>query len=513
MSFQLYPHQADHNKRAAIAMKELEHIIVQSPGGTGKTKMFVSIAWGGAAKGNCMLILTDRINIYEQNIKEAKAIGINPNTPDNLRIELGKVYVAMAQTLLSRMYLLDQFNALPKKVIVLVDECHSGIFCKILDYLHNRMTAGFTATPHYKYAKHLPAYYKGIVCSEQIDWFIQNNYLCTYQHIARGKKEMENHLTKNATGEYTETSQNDWFSQSGLYDGLIDDLKAEQGKYTKGMIFCASIKNAHTTYDMLRNAGFNVAIGHSNHKLLKSINTTEAQEIAKFKELSSGCDLLVSVSSYTTGFDFPEVDILFLYRAFGSLILYMQALFRANRKKPHPMPMFFKTYDYGDNWRRHGLYYFDRAWHELWNKEVSKKELDALGTYTIKECFGCGAIISLMSRVCEYCQLEQPLNENELKQGVLIDITKKYDDLIGRRLSSLTPTELSTYAKIKQKLQFAIRVAKSLRQKQISNNVTQGNYLMEFGDAMGYSYKWYNVQSAMLKKETKEIFFTDIVLK
>jgi hypothetical protein len=117
-----------------------------------------------------------------------------------------------------------------------------------------------------------------------------------------------------------------------------------------------------------------------------------------------------------------------------------------------------------------------------------------------------------MARVCEYCQLEQPLDEKELQHGVLIDITNKYDALVGRRLSTLSPIELSIYAKIKQKLQFAIRIAKAQRQKQIQQNAA-GNFLMEFGEAMGYSYKWYNVQSAMLKKETNNIYYTDFVLK
>lgn len=507
MSFQLRDYQIRHNKEAAIAMKKHEHVIIQAPGGTGKTKQFVTIAWNAAAKGSTVLILTDRINIYKQNIEEAKAIGINPDTPDNLQIHLGHVYVAMAQTLLSRIYLLDQFQSLPKKVIVLIDECHSGIFNKILDYLHNRLTGGFTATPHYKYAKHLPIYYNACIPSEQIDWFIQNDWICTNQHVARGKKEMESHLTKSATGEYTETSQNDWFSQSGIYDGLIDDLRSEIGKFTKCMVFCASIKNAEETYSLLMQAGFKCCIGHSKRK-------DEAKQISLFKSMTSGYNILVSVSSYTTGFDFPEVDLLMLYRAFGSFILYMQSLFRANRKKPLPQPMRFKSYDYGDNWKRHGLYYFDRDWGELWNKELPKKETDKLGTYTIKECINCGSIISLMSRICEYCGKEQPVDEHELKQGVLLDITAKYDALVGRRLSTLSPKELAIYAKLKQKLQFCIRLAKAFRQKQLLADPNNShNYLMEFGNEMGYSSKWYNFQSQLLKKEKSQIMFTDFVLK
>jgi len=503
MSFILRDYQITHNLKSAKAMKQHQHIIVQGAGGTGKTKQFVTIAWSAAAKGQCVLVLTDRTMIYRQNIAESKAIGINPDTPKDIEIQAGKVYVAMAQTLISRMYLLDQFNNLSNKVIVLIDECHSGIFNSILDYLHNRLTAGFTATPHCKYAKHLPKYYNACVPGEQIDWFIQNDWLCSNTHIARGKKEMESALTKSASGEYTETSQNDWFSQSGIYDGLIQDIKSE--KFTKAMVSCASIKNAHETYELLNQHGIKCAIGHSKANLLKAIGTTEDKEIAKFKDMHSGYDILISVSAYLAGFDFPEVDMLFMYRAFGSFI---------NRKKPIPMPMHFKVYDYGDNWKRHGLYYFDRPWNKLWNNPNAEKEQTQLGTYSIKECCNCGAIISLMNRVCKYCGVEQLETEQELKQGVLINITKEYDSLVGKRISSLTPEQLATYSKLKQKLQFCIRVAKSQRQKQLSNDPnTKDNFLRDFGLAMGYSPKWYNIQSEMLKKSKETLFYTDIILK
>lgn len=504
MSFTLRDYQLNHNKSLSVALRDKEHILAQAPGGTGKTKQFVSIAWSAAQKGSCVLIITDRIKVYRQNIREAKAIGINPDTPSDIKIQLGAVYVAMAQTILSRIHLLDQFNSLPKKVITLIDEAHGGIFNTILDTLHNRLTIGFTATPHYKWAKHLPKYYNDCITSEQIDWFIQNDWLCTNQHIARGKKEMEDALTKSNTGEYTESSQENWFSQSGLYDGLLDDIRSEIGKFTKAMVFCASIKSAEATFNFLIENGIKCCIGHSKRK-------DETEQLKNFEDLNSGFDILVSVSSFATGYDFPAIDLLFLYRAFGSFILYMQSLFRGNRKKPS---MTFKSYDYGDNWRRHGLYYFDRDWNTLWKAEEKKKDKDALGNYTIKECANCGSIISLMARICQYCNEVQPENEQELKQGVLLDITAQYQKLVGRKLSSLTAQELSVYAKIKQKLQFAIRIAKSNRQRALKLDPnTKDNFLRDFGNAMGYSDKWYNVQSAILKKEKSDIFFTDITLK
>ncbi len=323
MDFSLRDYQVDHNKQISIALKEHGHILAQAPGGTGKTKQFTYISWSASErKGSTVLIVTHRQNVYEQNLKEAKAIGINADTKQGLRIESGKVYVGMVQTLNARPEIVSQFNILPTKVLTIVDEAHDGSFNNFLRSFTNRLTIGFTATPHFKWAPHLKEFYKDIVVGNQIDWFIQNGWLCSYKHLERSKADLEKYLTK-LNGEYTEKSQNQFYGTKGLFDGLVEDLK--NSTYKKCMVFCASIANAEETYSHLLNNGISACIGHSKRK-------DEAYQLNNFKDMTSGYDILVSVSSYTTGFDLPEVDQLMLYRAFGSLPLYLQTLFHMLKK-------------------------------------------------------------------------------------------------------------------------------------------------------------------------------------
>lgn len=518
MGFELRDYQNTFERNLAKEVSRLKHVIGQSPGGTGKTLTFVSIANKASAKGNTVFIITDRSKVYDQNLKAANnGIGINPDTRKDLEIKEGGIYVCMAQTLKNRPLIIDAINAISKPALVIIDECHSGIFSTLLDQIKNRITIGFTATPNFREARHLPEYYKGIVMTEQIDWFIQhpNKYLCTYQHIERVKPGMLESLVKRGI-EFTEASQDEWFSKQSLFKGLEEDVL--NANYRKAMVFCSSIKHAEKTYKMLQEAGVKCAIGHS-------MRADENEQLAAFRDMESDTNVMVSVSSYTTGFDFPEVDHLFLFRAFGSLILYLQTLFRGNRPITGIKDKFV-VYDYGQNASRHGLYWFDREWDKLWNTAPKRKESDAIGTFNIKHCVFCDSIISLMARVCEYCQKEQPENERELAEGVKHDTTERYNALIGRKVGDLTPEELALYAKLKNKTSYAMRITKSKRQREIEaykwavkpppdihDPLRELNSIRAFGSAMGYKPSWAIVQEQLLMQIKEPIMYANIELR
>jgi len=517
MNFTLREYQDNFERDLGISIVKNKHIIGQSPGGTGKTKTFVSIAVKASVKGRAVFIVTDRKKVYDQNIAEANgSIGINPDTPQNLPIFNGKIYVCMAQTLKKRPAIIEQINSLKIPPLFIIDEAHSGTFNTLLDAITNRITIGFTATPNYREAKHLPIYYKDIVITEQIDWFIQHpeKYLCTYQHIERIKEGMLESLVKKGI-EFTEASQDEWFSKQSLFAGLEQDVI--NANFKKAMVFCSSINHAEKTYKMLQSAGIKCAIGHS-------MRTDELTQLALFRNMQSGINVLVSVSSYTTGFDFPEVDHLFLFRAFGSMSLYLQTLFRGNRPIPGIKDKFV-VYDYGQNASRHGLYWFDRDWKNLWNSIPKRKPSDAIGTYQTKHCNYCDSIISLMSRVCEYCNKEQPENERELAEGIKHDITARYNNLIGKRIGELSIEELALYAKLKKKLHFALRVVKSKRQQEIEvykwavkptdkieDPLRGKSCLKEFASCMGYKTGWHFTQEQLLLQKAEQIFYANVKL-
>jgi superfamily II DNA or RNA helicase len=486
LDYTLYDYQQALVRDLAVASKEHVHVIGQSPGGTGKTKTFVYIGTQVCNKGGVTLILTERKNVYNQNLNEANATGINDESPKFVHIIDGGFYVAMTQTLERRQLIIDQFNRLTCNLYIIIDECHSGRYSNVLDKLTNGKRLGFTATPDYRYAKHLPKYYNACVTTHPVQWFIDKNILCDYQHIQRKSGKGTDKLQKTA-GDFTATSQRKFFGTDAHYKELFSDLK--EYPFNKCMLFCASIEHAEEVFKVMVAAGFACSINHSKRD-------DSAFQVARFDKLHE-TNIIISVGGMTTGYDYPDVDLIVLYRATTSLIIYLQMLFRGDRKKEG---MFFRCLDYGSNFDRHGAYFADHDWKEMWNKKPkssSKEEAAAMIT-----CPQCESMISVSSRKCKYCGFAIPEKPREVEPGIAEDVTKRFDAIAGKKISQLTPKELSLYANLKNKKMFAIRVAKSQEQ-------TKPGFLVDFAASMGYKSGWLDHQ--IIPQERIE--FLDITLQ
>jgi superfamily II DNA or RNA helicase len=162
----------------------------------------------------------------------------------------------------------------------------------------------------------------------------------------------------------------------------------------------------------------------------------------------------------------------------------------------------FIVLDYGDNYKRHGLWDMDREWEKMWMTQKKRRNEEKLGVAPVKMCEKCQAIIAASALVCPFCAELQPREEKEKEQGELIEITEKYSQLIGRRISELSADELATLAKLKNKRGWCIRVARAKEQK-------ERGFLEEFARAMNYKNGW--VQHQEIGAEP--IDFYDIILK
>lgn len=197
MNFTLRPYQEKLKKDASVLVNEKKSIIVQSVGGTGKTPIFIEICRSAISRGRSAIIITERTAVFKQAVEKSGGIPIG-NGIKFVDVQSGRLYVAMAQTLKNRPLIIDQFNNLDKEIIVIVDECHISTANKVLDKLTNKLLLGFTATPDFRIAKHLPLYYNDIVCAPNVQWFIDNNYLCDYQHVIRKSGKATNKIKKQA---------------------------------------------------------------------------------------------------------------------------------------------------------------------------------------------------------------------------------------------------------------------------------------------------------------------------
>lgn len=458
---------------------------MQAPGGTGKTKTFISICRSANERGRATIILTERVKVYEQAANESGGIRIG----DGIKwvdVKPGKLYVAMAQTLQRRPKIIEQFNSLDKEVVVIVDECHISTSKSVLDQLHNRITLGFTATPDYRIAKHLPIYYNDIICSHPVQWFIDHNppYLCDYQHIIRKSGDATNSIKKK-NGDFSEFEQRKFFGTENHYQELFQDLN--NTPFNKCMFFTASIKHAEECYTRLTEQGFKCSIAHSKRQ-------DEPYQIAQFQSLHE-TNILISVGSLTTGYDYPDVDLIVLYRATTSLALYLQMIFRADRPKEG---MFFRVLDYGSNGKRHKAYNYPHPWHKMW-KEKPKKEKEGIGG--IKLCPECESMLFVAATKCPYCGHVLPGPKQNDDVGQLEDITNKKLIISGRKVSELSPKELSLYANLYDKKSFAARIARSQEQ-------TTPGWLNEYAKVMGYKDGWVYQQKQMINE--KPIEFVDI---
>src|SRR5690606_18079192 len=280
-----------------------------APTGAGKSLIALTIKDRSISKGNTVLVLSESREIFKQLKKELNGTEINAKTKF-VRIQSGTCYVGMIQTLKRRPLIFKQLQDLGNKLIVLIDECHISISRELIDGLPEAYIGGLTATPFGLTHKHLPELYNDLVEGPQVDYLIQNKYLCSYKHIARSSANLS--LLEMRNGDYTESSQDDVFGSSVLYDGLKDDLKVVP--YKKCVIFVASIKQADALNLELIEHGFKSCAYHSKIE-------NSAFELAKFTELGI-CDIIVTIQSLSKGWDSPPVDLVVLMHKTTSPSLY-----------------------------------------------------------------------------------------------------------------------------------------------------------------------------------------------
>jgi superfamily II DNA or RNA helicase len=501
LSFTLRPYQQTFADAVVTHLAKYKRVIACAATGSGKTKTFIYLAHRAQMKGLTVLILTESSKIYEQLTAELKAGNINADVRDTF-IQPNHIYIAMAQTLVRRPKMVAAFKQACPKLLIITDEAHIGTPTKLLQQFPEALHIGFTATPDWKSAKHLPLLYNACVVGPQPDELINSGHLVSYQHFARVLIDMN--VLKIGNGEFTEASQEAAFESRKVYDGLIDDLR--RIPYRKAIIFCASIKHCNEVYNQLSQVGIPSIPVHS--KIEKGVQSYNMQ---LFK--TGSINVCVSVGILTKGWDFPPLDLVILNRATTSLPLYMQMIGRGSR--PCDGKQVFTVIDYGENFKRHGLWDAEVDWGKKW-KEVKKKKD---GIAPVKMCPKCEYINTAAASVCKNCgyKFEAPAPEPNAEETKLIEITKAYRNLIGKRVSQLTPIELALYAKFKNKKAFAIRIASSLSQSQ-----SNSRYLEEFAKAMGYKSGWKWLKWEELRKshpweknreEPKQVEFTDIILK
>jgi superfamily II DNA or RNA helicase len=481
MNFTPRQYQLDLATDLSIKLRDHKRVIACAATGSGKTKTFVYMTHRIISAGKTPVIITEARKIFDQITDEFdNAYEINAKVKE-ITIYRNSIYIAMAQTLAKRQAIIEQLQALGEDLVLIIDEAHIGTPTKLLKQLMNALMIGFTATPSWIDAKHLTDLYNDIVVGPQPQWLIERGYLAPYRHFARVSAKLGGLIIKN--GEYSSESQKEVFEKDEVYKGLFEDI--DTFNYHKAMIFCANQNHATRVATVFREMGKNVALVHTGNK-------SSEMELYNFKN-DPGTNICVSVGMLTKGFDHPPTDLIILLRATTSLPLYLQMCGRGSRTAPGKDH--FTVLDYGGNAKRFGLWNINRDWKTLWKQKIDHKAWGDLDD--MKDCPSCGFICLRHEASCSRCGHTfddggKPIKEKNEKT-VMLELTLRYNQLRGKRISQLTPYELLLYSDFTADKKKAMTVARTKGQ----------TFLNEFAALAGYKqgYMKYNTPNPHLEYE------------
>ncbi len=334
------------------------NLLFQLPTGGGKTIIFSEIAKRFIEKFNRkVLILTHRIELGKQTSNVLTEAGITNKIINSEVKQLPQQshyqsFIALVETLNNRLQDNDQF--IEDIGLVIVDEAHNNSFRKIFHYFKDVNILGVTATP-LSSNKKLPLYqtYQSLIVGESISNLITQGYLCDGKTFSYDVNLSSLRVGNN--GEFTVGSHEQLYSQAIMQSKLIDAYE-ELGKGKKTLIFNAGILTSRSVYEAFKSKGYPVRHLDSTFSDKERVETLEW-----FRKTKDG--ILTSVSILTTGFDEPEVEVIFLNRATKSLTLYHQMIGRGSRVLPNKKT--FNIVDLGNNSRRFNLWQYPIDWNHV----------------------------------------------------------------------------------------------------------------------------------------------------
>ena len=318
---------------------QMRSIMYQMPTGTGKTKLFVSIArdlfdWGAARKTAVkILFLAHRIELIDQiddtlgikyNLAHAQ-IAANAKEQKNYALQIGSV-----QTLIRR---LDRWVEKDFDVII-IDEAHhvkADSYKKILRAFPRAKVLGVTATPYRMSHESFRPEFDELITSAPVAKFIKDKWLCDYEYYSirpESRIQMDiNSISRFALdGDFLDEAAAAIMDKDEIRAGIVSSYE-RYAKGKKGIIYTITkAHNLHVCNQFVQKGYKAVAIDDSTPA------ETRKQYVEDFKK--GKIEIICNVNIFSEGFDCPDLEFIQLARPTKSLSMYLQQVGRGLRPAP-----------------------------------------------------------------------------------------------------------------------------------------------------------------------------------
>lgn len=466
------------------------------PTGAGKTVVFSEMVRLASERNTSTLVLTDRIELFEQTFKALSRANVNPQLISaNSKIFSSDaiINVGMVETVARRLQpkeggLLSVPSLMESlsPALIIIDEAHKGNFNKIIEAFPQARVIGATATP---VGKHFYKFYTNIIQNVDIPELIEQGFLSPCRAF-----QMQDDMSDLAVSgnDYSDGSLFSHFNKRKLYSGVIEQyLLKTPGQ--KAIVFNVNIEHSEQMTSAFNAAGIMSECITSKTPKDKRKAILDAFKAGHFPVLNN-CGIL------TTGYDEASIETVIVNRATKSLSLWLQMCGRGSRiyrNKPY-----FTVLDFGMNHNEHGLWDEPRTW----AIEPPRKKKPVLQEAPIKICEECSAVVAAQAKKCNYCGYQFPVKEVEQKQGVMVEVSKPSnlpEHLRGRCISALNVEELADLQKSKQyKATYVWRVVRSKGEDAVK----------EYAEKMNYKPEWVSRQTEEMA-DVERNTYTNYVLK
>ena len=302
--------------------------------------------------------------------------------------------------------------------LVIIDECHlvnhkdEGGYRTLLEQLKiinpSLRVVGLTATP-YRLGHGLitdkPALFDALIAPASIEELIYKGYLSILRSkVTKAKLDVTG--VHKRGGEFIESELQAAVDTDDNNQAVVNEIIALADERKAWLVFCAGVKHAHHIADTLNAHGVaaECVTGETPKK-------ERERMIGDFKD--GRLRALTNANVLTTGFDYPDIDLIAMLRPTMSASLYVQMAGRGMRVKTHIDHCL--VLDFAGVVATHG---------PITNVQPPKKGGDGDGVMPVKVCDNCGELVHISVMVCPACGT--PFPDREKKKLVLHD-----DDIMG----------------------------------------------------------------------------------
>lgn len=330
-------YQIDNKRKIYEAWQKYRAVMLQMPTGTGKTRLFVSIArdlhnYGVEHKQAIrILFLAHRKELIEQiseHVGEKYHLAHGLIVAQRIEEKDKPVQVGSVPTLNRR---LEGWGDKDFDVII-IDEAHhvkAMSYRKIIDFYPNAKLLGVTATPYRLNGAGFHPEFDELIVSASVAEFIKKRYLSEYVYYSiKPTSRLQNEIDKmklDFQGDYEEKAMMGVMDRDYIRAGILSTYQ-RFAKGKKGIVY--TISRAHNDH---LSAEFNAAGIKS--AAIDSDTPKEEREKLVSKFRNGDIQVLFNVNIFSEGFDCPDVEVIQLARPTKSLAMYLQQVGRGLR--PH----------------------------------------------------------------------------------------------------------------------------------------------------------------------------------